>query len=166
MKIAIKDANIIIDLHNINLLDAFLSLDYYVMTTDMVRSEIKGKDLKRRIDDYCDGNILRIETLSYDELLEINRIKAEQPGLSVPDCSVVLLAKKFDAMLLSGDRLLRNKANELGIECHGILWIMDELVLENRITPRIASQKLKDLMATNNRLPHSECHKRLDKWKK
>lgn len=110
--------------------------------------------------------MITVESLDYEQLSEAYNLKSEQPGLSVPDCSVIILAKKYDAIVLSGDRLLRNKAKEFGLEYHGILWILDTLVESNKITTIIAFQKLKELMYNNNRLPISECNKRLEKWAK
>lgn len=46
MKVAIKDANIIFDLFEMDLLEIFLSLDYNFITSDLVNSEIKTKNLQ------------------------------------------------------------------------------------------------------------------------
>ena len=134
MKVAIKDANIIFDLYEMDLLDICLSLDFDFITSDFVNSEIKTETLKLIINDYKSKNLISIESLNAEQLSEALKIKLEQPGLSIPDCSVIILAQKHNAIILSGDRALRNKAKQSGIEYHGILWILDTLIECKRIT--------------------------------
>lgn len=43
MKVAIKDANIIFDLYEMDLLETFLSLDFDFITSDFVNRELKQK---------------------------------------------------------------------------------------------------------------------------
>lgn len=74
------------------------------------------------------------------------------------------MAQKHNAIILTGDKALRNKAKQSCIEYHGILWILDILIKFNKITNNIAYNKLIELMKTNKRLPTSECNKRLEKW--
>ena len=47
--------------------------------------------------------IPEIESLSIEDLGEALKIKEIKAGLSMPDCSVLFLAQKHDAILLSGD---------------------------------------------------------------
>lgn len=164
MKVAIKDANIIFDLFEIELLETFLSLDFDFITSDLVNSEIKTVTLKLKINDCKTKKLISIESLNYKQLSEAYNIKLEQPGLSIPDCSVIILAQKHNAFILSGDKVLRNKAKELGLEYHGILWILDTLIDFNKISKNTACIKLKELMKTNKRLPLTDCNKRLEKW--
>jgi predicted nucleic acid-binding protein len=164
MKVAIKDANIIFDLYELDLLEICLSLDFDFITSDFVNSEIKTETLKLIINDYKSRNLISIESLNTKQLTEALKINKEQPGLSIPDCSVIILAQKHNAIILSGDKALRNKAKQSGIEYHGILWILDTLIECNRITKETASIKLEELMKTNKRLPASDCNKRLEKW--
>lgn len=80
------------------------------------------------------------------------------------DCSVIFLAEKYKAILLSGDRAIRITAKTIGIEYHGILWALDQLIEQNIITSKTAKDKLIYLMSINNRLPQKECQKRIDRW--
>jgi predicted nucleic acid-binding protein len=82
----------------------------------------------------------------------------------MPDCSVIYLAQKHDAILLSGDKPVRLAAKSVGIEYHGVLWALDEMIKQSIIPKKTAKIKLQQLMLTNNRLPKSECKKRLERW--
>lgn len=48
---------------------------------------------------------------------------------------------------------------------HGILWILDELVINQKITESMAHERLEQLMKINRRLPQQECRERLARWK-
>jgi len=164
MTVAIKDANIIFDLYEMDLLETCLLLDFDFITSDFVNSEIKTETLKLIINDYKSKNLISIESLDAEQLTAAFQIRLEQPGLSIPDCSVIILAQKHNAIILSGDKALRNIAKLSGIEYHGILWILDTLIECNKITKETAFRKLKELMKTNKRLPVSECNKRFENW--
>lgn len=103
MKIAIKDANIIFDLFDMKLLDEFLSLKYHFITSDFVQSEIKSPETKKKFSNLIKNKKIKIESLSIEDLGEALKIKEIKAGLSMPDCSVLFLAQKHDAILLSGD---------------------------------------------------------------
>ena len=164
MKVAIKDANIIFDFYEMDLLETCLGLDFDFITSDFVNSEIKTETIKLIINEYKLKKLISIESLDAEQLTEAFQINLEQPGLSIPDCSVIILAQKHNAIILSGDKALRNKAKQSGIEYHGILWILDTLIEYNRISKDTAFTKLKELMKTNKRLPVSKCNKRFENW--
>ncbi|SFC65494.1 hypothetical protein SAMN05421747_11783 [Parapedobacter composti] len=54
-------------------------------------------------------------------------------SLSEMDCTVLYLAERLDAMVLSSDKVVRNFAKRKSIDYHGMLWIFDELVRQERI---------------------------------
>lgn len=164
MKIAIKDANIIFDLFDMELLDEFLSLDYHFITSDFVQSEIKSPETKKKFSNLIKKKKIKIESLSFEELEEADKMKKYKSGLSMHDCSVIFLAEKYKAILLSGDKAIRSTAKIIGIEYHGILWALDKLIEQQIITSKAAKEKLTYLMSINNRLPQKECQKRIDRW--
>lgn len=69
--------------------------------------------------------------------------------LTDQDKSVLIYASHLHAVVLSGDKLIRNKAKELGLQYHGILWIMDKLVEENLAQPTLSKTKLEILISQN-----------------
>jgi rRNA-processing protein FCF1 len=89
--------------------------------------------------------------------------------LSETDKSVLYIANKLDACVLSSDKALRNCANNKGIEYHGMIWIFDKLVETSALTKKEAIKKLKQLIDTNfvfqnNKQLIAEMEKRLKLW--
>ena len=59
-------------------------------------------------------------------MAEALAIKSKRARLSSNDCfCLVTTARHDDAVLRTGDRLVRKTAAEMGIEVHGVLWIID-----------------------------------------
>ncbi len=91
-------------------------------------------------------------------------------SLSETDKSVLYIANKLNACVLSSDKALRNCAKNKDIEYHGMIWIFDKLVETFVLTPKEAASKLKQLVATNfifqnNQQLVAEIEKRLKIWK-
>lgn len=164
MRIAIKDANIIIDLIENDLIEAFFKLDLKIITSDLVIAEIKGEAQKNRLSPYL-GVKLEIISIFGEEFEAIADIWQRRHSLSIADCSVYYLAEKNGAMILTGDKPLRNEAEANSIESHGMLWILDRLVEQKIISPSLAAQKLIKLQESGSRLPKNEIDLRLKKWK-
>jgi hypothetical protein len=66
--------------------------------------------------------------------------------------------------LLTGDKTLRKRAEGEGINVSGILFVFDELVNHDIISPKVAATHLAELYETNVRLPKEEVAKRLEQW--
>lgn len=160
----VNDANILIDLLKLNLLDIFLQLEYDFQVTDIVFSEIQ-EDNVDDLETFIDQNLLTRQSFSFEELIQIQRIAGNYPALSIADCSCLYLAEKQEAILLTGDGALRRIAEERAIPVHGMLWVFDELLAHGLISRPDAQGKLLQLMAFNQRLPKTECQYRLRIWK-
>ena len=84
--------------------------------------------------------------------------------LSVHDSFALAIAKYRGWILLTGDKPLTKAAKEEGVECHGTIWVYDQLVAAGKITPeekRIAMDGLIELvLAGKRRLPLDELRKR------
>jgi len=86
--------------------------------------------------------------------------------LSFSDCSVLFHATQQDAIILSGDKLLREIAQSLSLQVRGTLWILNELVEQGLLETAEAIQSLELLMKINTRLPLQDCQKLIAKWGK
>jgi hypothetical protein len=60
---------------------------------------------------------------------------------------------------------LRKRAEGEVINVSGILFVFDELVNHNIISPKDAAANLEALYESNVRLPNEEVVKRLEQWK-
>ena len=70
-------------------------------------------------------------------------------------------------VLVSGDGLVRRTAGNLGVDVRGLLWLFDEFVSMNVISPSEAAEKLEFLVVEKgSRLPYEEYNARLKKWRR
>ena len=72
-----------------------------------------------------------------------------------------------NAILLTSDKELRKFSEKRSIEVHGHLWVFDQMVENNILTPNTASEKLDELSTEINKrvyLPIKECESRKKKW--
>jgi rRNA-processing protein FCF1 len=164
MKIVINDANILIDLVKLELLEAFSKLNFDLHTTDFVIEELNDKQ-RIPINELSESNKLGIiETIKIEDFQGINLILENSSGLSFEDCSVWYYSKKLSGVLLTGDGKLRKQASKDNLEVRGIIYLFDEFLRQGIITFEEAVEKIKQLSLLNNRLPKKEIEKRIDFW--
>ena len=164
--IVISDANILIDLLTINLIEEFCLLPVSKYTSQFVVQEIKEPIEQEILRSFLDKKQIIEQEFEFEELVSIKELNKRDgcSSLSFTDCSVWYLSKKLGGLLLTGDRQLRLIAESDKIRVSGILFIFDKLIEHGIITSFTASQKLKLLMSQNQRLPLNECNKRLTQW--
>lgn len=162
MKFIIEDANILLDLANGDILAAWLSLGHLNGTTDLVWAEVKRTGQRAKIEPFIDSRQIQLCNIEPNEWSEIAAFSGKNK-VSVPDGSVWFLAKKQGAILLTGDGILR-KAARTDVEVRGVLWVLDELVREKRLTPLRAIEALNAIREQGAFLPESECTKRIAAW--
>lgn len=74
-----------------------------------------------------DGGLVTFD-LPPDAVGEALEIKAGHRRLSANDCfCLVTTLRHEEAVLLTGDQLLRRTAGEMAVEVHGVLWLLDLL---------------------------------------
>jgi predicted nucleic acid-binding protein len=161
--IAIQDANILIDLFNIGLFDHCLSLQYQFTSTNIILAELHEEQAALIQPHINSGKFIIIE-IDADSLMAIIDAAKEEPGLSEQDWSALYYAQQLDALLLTGDKRLRNLAKQKGITVCGALWVLDQLVETSNLTENEACEFLQQLILKNKRLPAEECEQRLKLW--
>ena len=162
-RIAIQDANIMIDLIKTGMFDYCLALDYLFSTTNIILDELYDIQIDVIRPHIASGKFTIIE-ITEDEVTEIKKMSLEETRLSEQDWSAVFYAQKKQAFILSGDRRLRQVADAKGLTTYGILWILDQIVEKKILIPAEVCIFLKELMLRNNRLPRDECEKRVRLW--
>ncbi len=164
MKIVINDANILIDLIHLELEIPFFQLERLELkTTDFVFEELheEQKDILKNFVD--EGKLIIIES-EEEDLINISKILNETNGLSFEDCSVWYFAKSQEGILLTGDGKLRRQSAADGVEVRGILYIFDQLLLDEIISFEDAILKLNQLYQINDRLPIEAKNQRIELW--
>lgn len=147
IKVAVTDACIFIDLHDLGLIASFFNLDIEIHTTSTVLYELYSEQ-QQILKVYQSVSKLTVHNLQEQDFIEI--YSEEYPkSLSETDKSVLHIANKLDACVLSSDKALRNCAKNKDIEYRGMIWIFDRLVDNSTLSPKEAATKLKQLVATN-----------------
>jgi len=163
MKIAVKDANILIDLVHGDLLEPCLRLPYEFVTTDLVLLQLEVEAQWTVVRPFVDSGVIRIATLTGNEMESL----ASDPlyhALGLVDLQVLWVATREKGILLTGDLELREEAKRRKVTVHGLLWIMEQLIQERRLTPPEAAKGLRLVLAKNAYLPAKECERLLRQW--
>ena len=164
MKVVVNDANILIDLVKLELIQVFVEIDFDLHTTDFIMEELYS-DQQMLLTKFIEsGKLILIETQDFLDYQGIIKLLENNNGLSFEDCSVWYYCKKMSGTLLTGDGKLRTRASKEGIEVRGIHFIFDELLKQNLIGFQLALEKLQELSLFNNRLPKSEIDLRIFLW--
>jgi predicted nucleic acid-binding protein len=139
IQLVVSDSSRLIDLRKGGLLSTTLLLPFrFVVALPLVASELleftktDWKDLETR------G--LGIVDLNPDQVRRAFELKSAHAALSPYDCfSLAIAEASTGAILLTGDRQLRQRATSLGVEVHGILWVADQI-------ERLGKMPLSDLV--------------------
>lgn len=159
--VCISDANIWIDLGHAALSASLFRLPFTFCSTDFVLVELH-EAVKAQL--LTLGLIVR--EFSDTEVSQLFVLQAANTNISLEDVSCYFLAREDDQILLTGDRRLRAQAAADGVEVHGVLWLLDEMVHHTVITPATAADGLQAMLDNAARLPKVECDRRLADWRK
>ena len=158
--LCVVDANILIDLHTGGLLWEFFRLPFRLVAPDVIIAELHDPN-----GEMLTEHGLQSETLSGAQVQEVASLVARHRRVSANDLFALVLARTLKAMLLTGDRRLRQIAAQQGVVVHGTLWVLDEMVQLEVIAPPQAAQALEQMLAQGSRLPQAECQRRLRQWR-
>lgn len=167
LKIAVTDACIFIDIFDLGLISSFFKLEIEIHTTSAVYFELYDEQ-QQVLKDYQSVDKLIIHNLEEEDFLQIHS-EPYPKSLSETDKSVLHVANKLNACVLSSDKTVRNCAKNKEIEYHGMIWIFDKLVEANILSKKEAAVKLKRLVDTNfifqnNKPLVAEIQNRLKLW--
>lgn len=155
----VTDANVWIDLDNGSVLTATFALAHEFVSPDVVVVEL-GDELGEMV--RATGLVIVSQAVAADEQWVSLRRRYRYP--SDADLHALRLAIAEDSGLLTGDRQLREAAEEHGLEVHGVLWVLDELVTAGLLGMAAAAVALRRMLADGARLPAAECERRLVRW--
>lgn len=163
MKIAITDANIFIDLTYLGMLDLLFSIELEIHTTREVFDELNEGQQGELIAHEQQSNIT-FYSFTIEEQEELQAFEIYR-GLSFSDNTVIFLANKIGATVISGDNKIRKACKQKKVEVHGILWLFDMFIEHKLIDTNTAISRLSYLMQFNKWLPVEECNKRIAGWR-
>jgi hypothetical protein len=166
MRIVINDANILIDLYHLDLVDVFFELKNVALkTTDFVFEELLTEQ-KTIFEPFIQNKSFELIESKEEDLTQIFQILSSTSGLSVEDCSVWYHTKKCNGILLTGDSRLKNLSSADGVEVRGILYVFDLLLISGLLSFELGIEKLNQLYAFNHRLPIDAKMKRIEFWER
>jgi len=167
MKLLIADTCILIDLYNGDLLDKIKQLPYELGIPDAILSDAFSDEAELRepgAEEIISAGF-EIYSLESEEILEVYRLNGVYTHPSVIDIFGLVLAKKHEATLLTGDKKLREAAQKEGVEFKGILWVLDVLIEHSIIDMETGTSNLQEIIDKGAYLPKAECQKRFEQWK-
>ena len=108
--LCVVDANILIDLHIGGLLREFFHVPFRLVAPDVIIAELHDPD-----GEMLTEHGLQSETLSGAQVQEVASLVACHRRVSANDLFALVLARTLKAMLLTGDRRLRQIADQQGV---------------------------------------------------
>lgn len=158
-----SDTNIWIDFFEINHLDHPFRLEYkYYINRQAYDDELLEPN-ELRLDLARRG--LQLTELEPEEFSLAMEYRTKYRALTIYDAFALSIAKSRNWILLTGDKPLRNAAVRENVECHGVIWVYDELQIKGKMTQYEYQAALRALItAVENghcRLPLEELRKRL-----
>jgi predicted nucleic acid-binding protein len=125
--VIINDASCLIDLRKGRLLHVLCNLPHQLVVPLPIR-ESELLDFTPQDWAVLDGGGMATYDLPPDQVGEAFAVKRHHGRLSANDCFCLVATRHHEnAVLLTGDRLLRKVATNDEIEVHGILWITEQL---------------------------------------
>ena len=157
--VLVTDTNIWIDLENGGILVEVFRLPFRFLIPDFAIPE-----LIRPRWETLEALGLEAHELVAEQLIELVQLRQTHRNLSIIDLAALLLARMLDATLLTGDWRLIELANANSLSVHGVLWLLDEMVHFQALTPGHAATALRRMLDQGARLPAEECRSRLSNW--
>lgn len=159
--LVVSDANVIIDMEHGKLLEAFFALPFEICVPDLLYDE----ELEPHLGGLPELGLktLTLTDHSVDYVAELSARPGSGPGFY--DLTALALANQEGCLLLTGDKRLRALAKVEGIEVHGTVWVVENM-LENELISLDAAEPAFDRMLEHNaRLPRFAINEMLDRFR-
>ena len=161
MRVLVSDTSVLIDLERGSLLETAFRLPYEFAVPDLL--------YEREIKDYNGAELLalglRVEELDEHAVTAALEFRRRKSALSLPDSFALALAQAQSWMLLTGDGTLRALADEEDVDCHGTLWMFDQMHAESVANPQDLHNGLYAISTHRRcRLPRAGMNKQLRKY--
>lgn len=156
MLLLISDANILIDIESGDLIAPMFSLGYQFSVPDVLFYE----ELEEQHAHFLELG-LQIRGLNEEGILRVQTLSQTYKNPSRNDLFALVLAEIENCPLLTGDAALRRAAESENLKVNGTLWLIGEMVSEQRITTIVARAALRKMQNSGRRLPWDLAEKML-----
>ena len=158
MHVLVSDTSVLVDLGRGSLLEASFRLPFRFVVPDLL--------YEHELKNWCGEELVRlglvVEELDGDGVSRAIAYRQRMPALSLPDCFALALTQTHSWVLLSGDGALRQLAVDEAVECHGVLWLLDQMHDADVVSIRQLHDGLTAIAKHPRcRLPKSEIRRRL-----
>jgi len=161
MAVLVSDTSILIDLDR----GALLELAFQHPLPMAVPDLLYERELANHNGPYLQQLGLGVVTLVPDEVAFAQTIFNGSAQLSLPDCFALSFARRDDHILLTGDAPMRKHATEHSVRNHGLLWLLDLMVLEHPRSKGLIRSGLESVFSSPRcRLPSAEVKIRINSW--
>ena len=144
----ISDANILIDVEVGGLLAPMFSLGYQFAVPDVLYFE----ELAEQHAHWRDMGLI-VKSLPAEGVARVQVLSQKYKRPSRNDLFALALAEVEKCPLLTGDAALRQAADAEQVEVKGTIWLIGEMVREQRITVAVARAALNKMRLNGRRLP-------------
>lgn len=148
MLLLISDANILMDVEVGDLIAPMFSLGYQFTVPDILYYEELEEQHAHLID-----MGLQIRSLSAKSVERVQLLSQTYAKPGRIDLFALALAELERCPLLTGDAALRQAAEAEKIEVKGTIWLIEEMLREQRITVAVARAALHKMRVNGRRLP-------------
>jgi hypothetical protein len=162
VSVLVSDTSLLIDLERSELLDHAFRLGRTFAVPDLLyERELKSYGGPRLL-----ALGLRVEEIEPAAVEKAQQFRRASSSLTVADSLALALAQARAWTLLTGDASLRALAATEGVDCHGILWILDLMENGGIATHAELNSGLSRLARhTRCRLPRAEIDIRLERYR-
>ena len=160
-RVLVSDTSVLIDLERGSLIEAVFRLSCEFSVPDLLYDrELKGYNGPQLV-----ALGLFVEALDGEGVDRALAYRQQEPALSLPDAFALSLAKAKGYVLVTGDQTLKNMAGMEGVECHGVLWMLDQMNDEGAATMQVLHDGLQAISGHPRcRLPRREVNIRLKRF--
>jgi predicted nucleic acid-binding protein len=159
MRLIITDVSVLFDLYHLKVIPEFFALDMEICTTLFVYNEIVQLEQIEAFEMFKRTQKLTVLDVLPDEEVHILNFKLKRNLKSMPDKTMLWKALQLKCPLLTCDDKLRKEARDHGIEVHGSIWVLEELLRQNIISASKVMVLFELLKTINTRLPFGEIDK-------
>jgi predicted nucleic acid-binding protein len=156
MLLLISDANILIDMDTGGLLAPMFSMDFQFAVPDVLYHE----ELMAQHAGLLELGLASV-TMSVELVAEVARLaqRYRRPGRN--DLFALALAASEACPLLTGDKDLRQAAEDNGVELRGTLWLVAEMIRSGKISTPAAQAAFQRMRDSGRRLPWEQARRML-----
>jgi predicted nucleic acid-binding protein len=154
MKLVVTDTNVLIDVLDCHLVQAFFDLPLEIHTTEFILAEL-NEIQRAALIPFVATDHLKVKMFDELEMRAIMEFPVTRMGVQrrIADRSALYLAVCWGAVLLGGDNDLRKEAEERQVEVHGSIWLFEVLFHHGVKTAEQTKNNLERLMDVNPRIP-------------